>query len=341
MYMPGRSRTASSPSRTVMVSALYSPPTGASVVISETATALLAGSLRLRSAQSMFITDIDSTRDLAGPRSSRHSLTLEALTGLLVGGLPSSVASNRRRLFAANNQHDRMPLLAFVRLWGVVRAQPLGSAAMPAKLTDAQLRGLRAARSAPALSVETVAVSAGLSTRMLTNRLRALGRGACAGTARALLASKQPIDARTGALTHPSCPPPLARASTIDRSPTAREAAAGAAGWAGRSGGDGAMTRAAAAVLALSDNWKHLRKAAQSPGCPPLVLDHLAQNKDFTARFDTARNAVSHRSTLHRLASDSDWRVRRRAAGNPSTQPVTLTGFLGRPRQEGTRGACQ
>ena len=136
-------------------------------------------------------------------------------------------------------------------------------------------------RGAPQIPLDGVASVAGMSTRMLKDRLRSLqSRGACHDAAVELSKSKRRVAERNAALGYRGCPPSLRRAASLDSSENVRNAGTGAACWASRDKSSPAAPRSVMATATLAgvsmrSQLRTIQTTAASPACPPMLLSKL------------------------------------------------------------------
>ena len=204
---------------------------------------------------------------------------------------------------------------------------------------------MRAARSAPVVSLERAAASAGTSRGTLVWELRRLGRGRCVSlAARTVDETVSDLPAATGAvLAHRVCPPGVARAAEH-----AMLSAPGTAGWGTRSGlgatmhgcrrvfaaGRGAerseivaLPHAVAAGWADSDDAQR-RVLAARLGRGPL-LEKLAADHEPRVQLEVAANPYAPAGALEALAADRDSVIRGAAASNPAAPASLLESLAG------------
>ena len=190
----------------------------------------------------------------------------------------------------------------------------------------AGVAAVRAARGAPQMSLEVAAAAAGVSARMLKDRLRSLrSRGVCHDTALELTKSRRRVGERSAALNHRGCPPPLTRAAASDSSDAARGAGTGTACWASRGGASPAAPRSVMATVAVARTSAYQIEAqtavAVSPVCPPLFLAQMAKR---SARALANPGCAPH--TLAEMSASHDrYDLKAVARHRRSPLPVLVT----------------
>ena len=156
---------------------------------------------------------------------------------------------------------------------------------------------VRLARTAPAITIEQVAHSAGDRPRRVEAALRnTVTRGRCDADlvyAYNLLDS----DARAGLLNRHHCPPSLRRAATMDLYKVVRPAVPGVAGWASRAleKEQPPIRTVFARNAAASDQLTLRLQAATAESCPPAVLARLAEDPNNVVRKATAAHTSAPR----------------------------------------------
>ena len=200
---------------------------------------------------------------------------------------------------------------------------------------------LRAARSAPAATTQTLAAACASSGEHIRGGLLSLGgRGRCGGVAAALAASDS-TDHKLRAVTHLACPPGAMRALTADgahrcqgdtytlsvaladprlpqsvasrnaRRPMWRSPLTRFLHLAAQGGSDTAMRVAAAseecprwllAALNTSNGFYALLGAAENTRCPPPVLPALARDGDRILKAAVAANPNCPQPLLDRMS---------------------------------------
>ena len=229
------------------------------------------------------------------------------------------------------------------RIW---RCHPSGEATTLAAMDTTRPQRdprllLRAARSAPTLTLGSVAISANApadAVTLQTLHLAAIGtpRRRCPQIVSAVLVAtstaKGPVyEARRTVLAHRLCPPPHRRLAAFERLRSTRDAPSGSAGWAARSPGIAGAPRAATAALVAREmskpkSWDASKTPAARPAavcgrladhrdgwwraaaaadknCPPWALATIAGRCDLQAAAIIARHPSARRGILAKAAA--------------------------------------
>ena len=186
---------------------------------------------------------------------------------------------------------------------------------------------VRAARSAPALPLETIAESARTTSERLLTKLRTLsGRGPCAEVAAATAAANGAPGPLAVALRHRVCPPSTGRVAIKGRSKTAAAAAVGTPGWAARRKTGATVPRVLWTRAATSDRSAR-RGVASDPACPAVMLTRLAADHAAEVRVAASRNPHCPQLLVAALATDPDIKVAQSAGQHPSLPKALLDVF--------------
>ena len=200
---------------------------------------------------------------------------------------------------------------------------------------------VRAARSAPALPLRSVAAAAGVTVDVAARQLRGLRlRATCSELVFEAVASvrdpfKRLDDYRTmmAVYAHPASPRGLLRCLSADRVAGLEKGvpASSTARWSAQRRAGAPLNVAAPRVAVVAAARSFLlparRGAAAHLSCPPLVLTRIAihERSEMSVTAEATRNPNCAPAVLAALSRDEDVDVRARIAEHPSCPAVALT----------------
>ena len=184
---------------------------------------------------------------------------------------------------------------------------------------------IRAARSAPAMSLTAAAAAAGITEHRLRSSLETLQRhGRCDRLASAAADDTETVKRVTAARSR-HLPPPGRRLASGDRSQLVRDAATGTTAWKGRTFFHQRRARGLFTVCANATGLDLRRSVAKDPTSPAVMLWAAVYDTDSTVREAAAANPAAGSGILAALSADPSRVVRTNVAQNTLCGHVILS----------------